>query len=110
MSDNFNNPKVLSFTPLNAVAYTVVAGAAGWVDTDISASAGINTKRIHYFHAVAAVAVHDMGARPHGSAALPVITGACYGAPMTKTDVNGHVDLLRDAANTTVYYHMGYFE
>lgn len=100
-------PGVASFTSIAPVQFDVVAGAAGYVDTDISAAVptGFKVALIRYYSAGATAS----GVRPIGSA---INTFTSYGAFATNhVMVNvaaGRAELYRNATDTASYIVMGY--
>lgn len=108
MKTNLGQKPRLIYTPIDHAAFTVLAGAVAWVDTDVSATTGTNTNRIWF---VVARCVNSIvaGARPHGSAAdaaALMINSATF---LTHVDNTGHADLVRGAVDI-VYEFLGYLE
>jgi len=104
------NPGDLKFTPVNTAAFTVVAGVAGWVDTDVSATTGVNTRRVWLI--VAQTNAQAIGAREHGRTETPSVTlwsdDSC--TLMAMVDAAGHIDFYRNAVVTNTYVFLGYLE
>lgn len=101
-------PSKLKYTPIDPVHYQVAAGAAGWVDTDVSVTTGTDTGRIW------AVGMNGWtgnahGVRAHGSS-VDAETSTPAGFNFVHVDDSGHVDLYRNAVDAGDYTFMGYFE
>lgn len=105
-----NNPAIRRFVPIDTAQFNAAAGAAGWVDTDVSATTGLSTSRIW------AVVAKELagnwataGVRAHGVAAEPIVISH-NPTFFTHVDNSGHVDLYRHAGDVEQYYFLGYFE
>lgn len=89
--------------------YTVNSGVAGFIDTDVSATTGIDTGKIWCVSAiVAGFASQTVAVRAHGSA-IDTTTWGPFQTLFTYVDAAGHVDLLRNAAANVQYFFQGYF-
>lgn len=93
-----------------AVDVTVSAGAAAWVDTDLSAICGTSTNRIWMFQMLTGPAGAFVGVRPHGDAATPQAPASTTILMLSRVDGSGHVDFLRDAAQDCSIRIPGYLE
>lgn len=97
------------FVAIAPALFAVAGGAAGFIDTDVSATTGTNTQRVWL---VMCFTDNDTGqgkgARPHGSAVATNVV--CFTLTTFSTvDSSGHMDLYRDAFNNN-YYLLGYLE
>lgn len=102
-------PPRLRFEPIPTASFTVATGAAGYVDTDVSATTGTLTSRIWLITAFKN-GNGEAGARAHGSAVDSRVTLNNTSFLMSRVDSLGHMDLLRDAAADIVYQFSGYLE
>lgn len=87
--------------------FTIVGGAAGWIDTDISAS-DVPAGAVAIHARVIAAAAQDVGARYPGS--VGNYTGIGGGGAtylIFRQTTARHVEFYRSAANN-VYYICGY--
>lgn len=108
MGNNFKRAKI-TYTENAVSGFLVSAGAAGFVDTDISSATGTDPTRV-WLVAAKAVADQAVGIRPHGSTVTHTFTtNAKYAVFLTRVDSSGHADLYRGAADVT-YYTLGYIE
>lgn len=98
---------VIDYHPITQSQYPVPAGAAGWVETDVSATTGINTHRTWLVH-ITGIGV-TLGIRSHGEIAEPYQYIISSSLGLTKVNNVGHVDLYRDAAVAANYTFIGYF-
>lgn len=99
----------LRYHPLSTGGpFSIVGGAAGWIDTDVSAITGIDPTRV-FLISMQATAAQDGGARAHGSALTPSQYVNLTNFGLSAVDSTGHMDLLRGAANMN-YYIIGYIE
>lgn len=90
--------------------FSVPAGAAGYVDTDCSATVGTNPQRLWQVHArVIDGSTQLIGARVPGETADPSLTSA-YAEFLAYCSAAGHIELYRNAAQNAGYYIIGYFE
>lgn len=104
-----DNVKALKFVSLAAeVQFNIVGGAAGWIDTDVSATTGTNTRRL-WIVCVNTDAPQPSGIRQHGSADTVYVWNKGNATMFTYVDAAGHVDLYRDAADGH-YQFLGYLE
>jgi hypothetical protein len=99
------NPKAFSSTEITSVAVDVVAGAAGYVNTDVSAITGLLSRSWLISAYVGGGAY--VGARAVGSALNPKAYANSSTLIIGRT-VAGHIELLRDAALTLTYRFIGY--
>jgi hypothetical protein len=108
VNDNINTPKLAWHMAAGTVA-GVSAGAAGYVNTDVSAITGTNTNRIWVIACQATASAYS-GARAHGETldnrSVINLTNTCF----SKVDSNGHMDLYRNAAADVNYRFVGFFE
>ncbi len=95
------------FTPSVPNVFNVGAGAAGWIDTDVSAVTGTDVDKIWIVTSFCAgYAFQVQGARPHGSG---VDTSISSGITVNfgQVGATGHMDLYRGALDC-LYYIQGY--
>jgi len=110
VTSNLKNLPVLRFVPVTSADYNVVAGAAGYVDTDCSATVGTNkTKRVWLIHARNADGT-PVGARANGSAVDCKVNQNNTSTLMSTASASGHIDLYRNAATAALYTIFGYLE
>lgn len=102
------NPKLLSLTQINTAQFDVIGGAAGWIDTDVSATTGIDPNRV-WIIGINVAASQMAGARDHGSALESRYQINLSGFTLSKVNSAGHMDLYREAADAH-YYIMGHLE
>jgi len=103
--NNIENPDIPVWNEIAATVYTVVGGAAGFVDTDISASL---TKGIAFF-VVYPAGAQAVGVRSPGSLKATnfnAAIGVSIFAGVAKV-VAGHVEFYRSAADNA-YILLGY--
>lgn len=106
--NNLFNPEVKNFIPITAAHHLIAGGAAGYIDTDISADvpAGI-AKTVLLIGAP--TAAQNVGARGPGEVADPKTgTGAGVVTIIANVSATAHVELYREAANND-YYIQGYW-
>lgn len=103
---NIHNIHTVNCVKTNWSKFTVAAGAAGWVDTDVSAYTGLGTTRVFMIAMIPSLGGLTMGARPHGSAGDSQLSYEVF--TLSKVDVNGHIDFYRDAGGNIDYYFNGY--
>lgn len=108
MSVNISQDKV-RFYPITATEFTVVAGAAAWIDTDVSACTGTNTNRLWVVTAGSA-ASQVAGARANGETISNESRVTNSGTFLSRVSATGYMDLRRDATNDFKYVFIGYFE
>lgn len=104
---NLDGAARLRWVPITGVVHTVAAGAAGWVDTDVSATTGTDTGRAWLVICAGGGAL-DAGCRAHGE-----VTDTHYTLTYTavsRVDPNGHMDLHRSAGGDIPYAIMGYLD
>lgn len=99
-----------NFTHRTGVLFTVAAGVAGWVDTDVSAVTGLDTTKVWLISCESSPGGGIVGARPHGSALEPELNAQLVTSTLSKVDSTGHMDLRRIAGHDTKYTFIGYFE
>lgn len=107
---NLSNPKILKLTPIATALTTIVAGAAGYIDTDVSATTGTDISRLWLVSCrPPAGALTTHGVRAHGSAIDNKVfsTGTTF---VSYVDSNGHMDFYRDAAIENRYSIIGYLQ
>ena len=99
-----NKPKFIQITP---AIFTILGGAVGWVETDVSASTGINTQKIFVVLARDGGASGLAGVRKTGS--IIDNKAVVYSSFTLMTHVNsvGHVDFYRNAGDM-IYTFIGY--
>lgn len=106
--NNLQNPSKLTFTPVTVGIFTIVAGVAGWIDTDVSATTGVDPTKIWVGHWRSAGGDVTTGVRPHGG------TGYVYattpGIFICAVDNTGHMDFYRDAGTNITFYILGYLQ
>lgn len=105
---NLNNPHIPVFVPIDTALFTVSGGAAGWVDTNVSATTGVLTNRI-WLISVSCAAGQSAGARAHGSTKAPLSLLNLSATIMAHVDATGHMDLYR-AGNDNNYRFLGYLQ
>lgn len=106
-----HNPSVLRYTPVPPVQFTVNAGVAQWVDTDVSAVAGNPAKTERYWLVqilVEGFATVPSGIREHGGA-VDNSFAAGVQTQVTKTSATGRCDCFRQAGGAINYIFEGYF-
>lgn len=88
--------------------FTVALGAAGYVDTDVSATTGTNANTLWVVR-VETAGTPIAGARPHGS--TDDTKSTVYGSSVffVRCDASGHMDFYRNAAVDVKYQLVGYF-
>ncbi len=97
----------VSYVPAATAAFTIVGGAAGYIDTDVSGTTGTDIQRLWLIDCiVAGFATQDVGVRPHGSA-TDVKASQAISTWISQVDATGHLDLYRGAADA-VYFIKGY--
>lgn len=96
------------FVPIATATFTVNLGAAGYVDTDVSATTGTDTRKLWVIVATKAAGAGQAGARATGGA----IDGRASINNSTTIyaycDASGHMELLRDAGGNITYDFIGY--
>jgi hypothetical protein len=107
MNNLINPVPKMTYTPIAAVNYTVSAGAAGYVDTDVSATTGIDTERI-WCVTIATTIPLFVAVRPNGSAIDSQAYADNSTALHTYVSSAGHVDLLRAVGGDIFYRFVGY--
>ena len=103
---NVTIKKVINFTAITTVEFNVVGGAAGWIDTDVSATTGTRRDRAWCIVAVSA-ADQDAGVRENGVATVPTVYCQRTLMLMSQVSVAGHLDLYRNVADIA-YRIVGY--
>jgi len=107
---NLRNDRVLKFTPIATGTFNVAAGAAGWVDTDVSATTGIDVTKLWIINCTATT-YGTQGVRPNGSAVDNSIPGAARtNTILSYVSATGHLDLYRDAIANNSYHLIGYLK
>jgi len=113
MNGNIDIHPKLRWFPVAALAanntFTVLSGAAGWIDTDISASdVPSGATSINFY--IYSVSGGSTGGRQHGSAIEPLTPnmGSLFRSFVCSQDNTRHVDLYRNALGDLVYYIFGY--
>lgn len=96
------------YTEDTRTQFTVVGGANGWIDTDVSAKTGTNTDRL-WVVSIQVAAAQYAGARQHGSAIDTLQYASTTTLTLVRVDGNGHVDLYRSAADA-YYTFEGYLQ
>lgn len=109
-NSNLSNPARVRFVPHDVGSGIVVnAGAAGWIDTDVSAQTGTDIHKVWLIHAFEG-AEGAVGARQTGSVVDNFVTASKSTALMAHCDSAGHMDLYRNAASNVNYKFVGYLE
>lgn len=101
------------FVPIDSVNFPILTGAAGWIDTDVSAVTGTNASRIWFISALQHTAAGQIGARVHGSALAPLtpaVAGWTGATLLACCDSTGHMDLYRNAGGDVDYQFIGYMD
>lgn len=98
----------LRLTLIAPATFTITAGAAGWIDTNCSATVGTNTERL-WLITINGAGAQNAGARAHGETVEPIFAAYCT-TFFTRCDSTGHIDLYRNAGNDENYIFLGYFE
>lgn len=96
------------FTPIATANFGIAGGAAGWIDTDVSATTGTDTSKL-WVVVCKNDAFQDSGARAHGSAIDCKVANSNSVTLLSYVDTTGHMDLYRAAANAG-YYFIGYIQ
>ncbi len=99
---------LLNFVPINNVDFAIVAGAADWIDTDVSGTTGTDTGKLWVIGVQSTSQL--VGARPHGNAATPLVIAGNSLTVLSTVDATGHMDLYRNAVAETDYHILGYLE
>lgn len=107
MKTNVFNPSLTTFREVTVGLFGAPAGVAGWVDTDVSATTGVDTNRV-WMVACVAGAAQDVGVRKHGNTGEPHFS--TNHSQLTMVDSNGHVDLYRGPGADNYYSFIGYLE
>lgn len=104
------NPSPPKFVSITTVPFTIPAGAAGWIDTDVSASINLGSRAL-LFRIFINGGNNTIGIRPAGSAVnnADLWAGGSRSFGLISDHTNGHVELYRDAAADNIYYLEGYF-
>lgn len=105
---DISNPPRLVMTTIPVASFTVPAGAAAYIDTNVSATTGTNTARAWVINGRAAA--QNVGARAHGTAGDPNTFSNNSVTLLSAVDSAGHMDLMRNAAGDSVYEFIGYLE
>jgi hypothetical protein len=105
-----NNPQPhVGFHAIVPALTAILAGAAGWIDTDVSATTGTDTARVWVIVDWSS-APSTIGARAHGSAVAAEVFVSASATLFSHVDAAGHIDYYRDAGNNNQYLIMGYLE
>jgi hypothetical protein len=108
--NNYNNPAKLIFHSMATVEVQIFFGAAGFLDTDVSATIGIHPERLYLVVCKNGTGVLSaMGVRMTGDT-VDSHFYASSATALTKVSSLGHVDCYRIAAGNMFYYFIGYFE
>lgn len=102
------NRTILDFVPINTATYTIAAGAAGYVDQDVSVATGTDVNKV-WLIAAFKNGSGIAGARAHGVLTDSQVDMNNTVTIFSKVDPSGHMDLYRDAAVDVKYEIMGYF-
>ncbi len=96
------------YTQIVPTIYTNVAGVAGYIDTDCSASLPANSKIAVVWMLGASQAG---GVRPVGSAVAVefVVPNGALVTVLSVIPANRHLDLYRQPANNNSYYIIGFY-
>jgi len=106
---NLDNPVNVVYHELPPTPFTVPAGAAGWIDTDVSAHTDTIERRIWLVYVAGIAGATNKGVRKHGSAIdTHVNTALSSFVAMVSVDATGHVDLYREPTGDNVYIFQGY--
>ena len=104
---SLDNPPALKFTPINTATFTIAAGAAGWVDTDVSATTGTDVTKL-WLVTSSTVTQQDAGVRPLGEASAPLgITNGTVSF-LSYCGLTGHMEFYRNAISNVDYRLLGY--
>lgn len=99
----------MRFYPTAVGNFTVSAGAAGWVDTDVSSKTGTDTTKIWVIN-IRSVAADSLGVRAHGETVEPLGPTVYTWTMLGHCDSSGHMDLYRVAGNDVYYRFVGYLQ
>lgn len=110
MKGNIDNPSKVSLVQIDISQFIVAAGAAGWVDTDVSAAVGSAWDKVWVIGVNALAAGDFVGARIHGSALSPYTKANNTLTLMSMADSSGHMDLYRQAGGNVEYNFIGYLD
>jgi hypothetical protein len=107
---NFSNvgPR---FVPVTTTLFTVLSGAAGWVNTDVSSLTGAGTTKLWVIVVFNNAPIYQFtGARAHGSIIDNSFASLFTTTLMSYVDSSGHVDLYRDITAANDYRFVGYLQ
>jgi hypothetical protein len=97
------------FHPIATAAFNVVAGVAGYVDTDVSATTGTDKRKL--WVVVSFVnGLQTAGVRAKGSAIDSQVPANQCTTLFTYVDNTGHVELLRNAGLDNTYRFIGWLK
>lgn len=110
MNGNISKPSSPIWHEVVQTTYQILAGAAAWIDTDISALVGTGVKLVAF--RVSSSAGIGCGARQNGSAVDTSFTANVgeYSPHFCYTDYAGIVELFRAAGGNNNYQVIGYWE
>jgi len=100
------NPLRVQLVHVTPVSYLILAGANGWIDTDVSAQTGTIVSRIWLVSANPSGS-QLCGARALGETIEPNANLNNSGLFLSRVGDTGHMDLFRSVANCT-YTIIGY--
>lgn len=114
---NILNPPYINarvtYTPIVPAAFAKASSGNAWVDTDVSATTGTDTKKIWHINTLCSNATSQAGARTHGTSGNLQFSATTAGnviVPLfTSVDTNGHMDLFDPANPSSQYWFMGYY-
>jgi len=106
---NIFAPPQIRFVPINTATFDIVAGVAGYIDTDVSATTGVDTRRA-WLVAIICGAALTAAARAHGTAESPAVTVNNSVTVLSHVDSAGHMDLYRNAGGDLHYWILGYLD
>lgn len=98
----------LRFTSIATVTKHIVAGVAGWQDTNCSAELGTNPERIFICSSISSATVVQ-GARQKG-VVLDTSQNTQYFTQFVNVDATGHIEFYRNAAQDAYYTITGYLD
>jgi len=105
---NIEQPKFLIYTDISTATISLPLGAAGWIDTDVSAVTGTLTDRIWIILVASAGGDVLSGVRTHGSAEAPLLPNGTRFTVLAKVSSTGHLDFYRDAGTNINFLFLGY--
>ena len=108
---NLRTDRRLRFFPVATAQFSVPAGAAGWVDTNVSATTGTATDKLWVVVCETSGGSGITGVRAHGEAIdNKLLSNFRMYTQFSYVDVAGHVDLYRDGALGNFYTFVGYLQ